>query len=103
MGRISLKSKNIYIVYDTGNRLKKNNLQYKEIIKLKKYICHIHLKDKNWKKENVVIGNGSVNFTSIFKAVKKIKYKGKFTFETNRGDNPIITMKKNQEFIKNIL
>ena len=97
------KSKNIYIVYDTGNRLKKNNLQYKEIIKLKKYICHIHLKDKNWKKENVVIGNGSVNFTSIFKAVKKIKYKGKFTFETNRGDNPIITMKKNQEFIKNIL
>ena len=97
------KSKNIFIVYDTGNRLKKNNLQYNEIIELKKHICHFHLKDKNWKGDNVVLGSGSVNFSKIFKAVKKIKYKGKFTFETNRGNNPIITMKKNQELIKSIL
>tara|TARA_Y100000996_G_scaffold411684_1_gene396306 strand:- start:855 stop:1661 length:807 start_codon:yes stop_codon:yes gene_type:complete len=95
-------SKNIFIVYDTGNRLKKSNLQYEEIIKLKKYICHFHLKDKNWKRENVVLGNGSVNFRNIFKAINKIKYKGKFTFETNRGKHPFITMKKNIEFIKNI-
>ena len=97
------KSKNIFVVYDTGNRLKKNNLQYDEIIKLKNYICHFHLKDKNWKGENVVLGSGSVNFTKIFRAVKKIKYKGKFTFETNRGKNPIITMKKNQELVRDIL
>ena len=88
------KSKNIFIVYDTGNRLKKNNLQYNEIIELKKHICHFHLKDKNWKGDNVVFGTGSVNFYKIFKAVKNINYKGKFTFETNRGNNPIITMKK---------
>ncbi len=98
-----VKSKNIYIVYDTGNRLKKNNLQYNEIIKLKKNICHVHIKDKNWKGENVILGNGSVNFIKIFKAFKKINYMGKYTFETNRGIDPLITMKKNQKFINNIL
>ena len=94
-----INRKNIFIVYDTGNRLKKNNLQYKEIVKLKKYICHFHIKDKNWKGENVVLGNGKVNFDFIFKAIKHIKYEGKYTFETNRGDNPIKTMCDNKDFI----
>lgn len=98
-----IKNKNIFIVYDTGNRLKKNDLQYDEILKLNKKICHFHIKDKNWKGENVVLGLGSVDFNKIFKAVKKIKYNGKFTFETNRGKNPFFTMKKNKEFIKNII
>ena len=94
---------NFYIVYDTGNRLKKQNLQYKEILNLKKYICHIHLKDKNWKGHNVILGTGAVNFQSIFKAIKKIKYDGNFTFETNRGNNPIKTMCENKSFISNLI
>ena len=68
---------------------------------MKKHICHFHIKDKNWKGDNVVLGSGSVNFSKIFEAIKKIKYKGKFTFETNRGNNPIITMKKNLKHIYN--
>ena len=98
-----INKKNIFIVYDTGNRLKSKNLQYKEIIKLKKHICHIHLKDKNLKGENVIMGNGNVNFTNIFKAIRLIKYKGKYTFETNRGKNPIVTMSNNKKFISNFL
>lgn len=94
-----IERKNVFIVYDTGNRLKKRNLQYKEIIKLKKHICHFHIKDKNWKGDNVVLGNGNVNFDLILKAVKINKYKGKFTFETNRGDNPIKTMCNNKNLI----
>ena len=94
-----INRKNIFIVYDTGNRLKKNDLQYKEIIKLKKNICHFHIKDKNWKGENVVLGSGNVNFDLIFKAIQRNKYKGKYTFETNRGDNPVKTMCENKNFI----
>ena len=94
-----INRKNVFIVYDTGNRLKRNNLQYKEIIKLKKYICHFHIKDKNWNGENVVLGNGKVNFDFIFKAINHNKYKGKYTFETNRGNNPIKTMCENKDFI----
>ena len=96
-------SKNTYIVYDTGNRLKKKNLQYKEIIGLKKHICHFHLKDKDYKGKNVVLGNGKVNFELIFKAIKLNKYKGRYTFETNRGIDPQKTMLENKRFILNII
>ncbi len=98
-----VNKKNFFIVYDTGNRLNKKIYQYDEIIKLKKYICHVHLKDKDWKKRNVVLGKGKVKFKEIFKALKKIGYKGKFTFETNRGNDPISVMKKNKKYILNIL
>jgi sugar phosphate isomerase/epimerase len=96
-----IKNNNSYIVYDTGNRLKKSK-QHLEILKLKKKIIHIHLKDKNFSNKNVIIGTGKVNFTLIFKALKKINYKGNFCFETNRGQNPIITMKANLKLIKEI-
>ena len=98
-----IDKKNVYLVYDTGNRLKKKNMQYDEIIKLKKFISHFHLKDKNWKGQNVILGTGSVDFENIFRAIKKIKYKGNFVFETNRGDNPIKTMINNKKYILNIV
>jgi len=98
-----INSTNVFIVYDTGNRLKKKKSQYNEIIKLKKYICHFHLKDKNFKGENVVLGSGKVDFESIFKAVKSNKYRGKYTFETNRGKEPKKTMFENKNFILEII
>ena len=61
-------------------------------------ICILN-KDKDLKGQNVVLGKGSVNFDSICRAIKKIKYKGKLVFETNRGNNPINTMINNKEFI----
>ena len=94
---------NVFVVYDTGNRLKKNNLQYEEIIKLGKKIIHIHLKDKDWKGKNVILGTGDVNFESVFMALKSIKFKGKFVFETNRGMNPRKTMINNKNYILNVI
>ena len=78
-------------------------MQYKEIIKLKKHICHFHIKDKNWNGDNVVLGDGDVKFQYIFRAIKHIKYKGKYTFETNRGENPIRTMCDNKIFILKLM
>ncbi len=98
-----IKRKNVFLVYDTGNRLKRGNLQFNEIIKLKKHICHFHLKDKNWKGQNVILGSGNVNLVSILGAIKKIKFKGNFVFETNRGNNPIQTMIYNKEYILKII
>lgn len=90
---------NIFVVYDTGNRLKRKNRQYEEILKLNKNIIHIHLKDKDWSGKNVILGTGAVNFNSIFIALKSINFKGKFVFETNRGTNPIKTMLNNKNYI----
>jgi sugar phosphate isomerase/epimerase len=98
----AVDNKNSFLVYDTGNRLKKKHKQYLEILKLKKKIIHIHLKDKNFFGQNVIIGTGNVNFTSIFRSLKKINYKGNFVFESNRGGDPIVTMKNNLKFIKKV-
>ena len=97
-----IRNKNIYLVYDTGNRVKNGTDQFKEILNLKAKIIHIHIKDKNHQGNNVVIGRGIVNFKNVFFALKKINYRKNFTFETNRGSDPIKTMIENIKFIKKI-
>ncbi len=94
----SINKKNIKCVFDTGNRVLISNSLKDEILKLNRFIGHVHIKDKNKKNLNVVLGTGKVNFVEIFKALKKINYKGKFTFETNRGDNPLDTAIYNDYF-----
>lgn len=98
-----VNKKNFSLVYDTGNRYNKNKSQYKDIIDLDKFITHIHLKDKNLNGKNVVLGSGKVNFKDIFKALKEINYGGKFTFETNRGLEPVETMRNNRDYILKIV
>lgn len=96
----SVNKKNIKCVFDTGNRVLMSNSLENEIYSLNKFIGHVHIKDKNNRNLNVVIGTGKVNFAEIFKALKKIKYKGKFTFETNRGSDPLQTAIYNKFFCK---
>ena len=90
-------------VYDTGNRILLTKNQEEDIIKLSKFINHVHIKDKNNSNENVVLGQGNVNFKEIFSGLKKIKYKGLFTMETNRGKDPKNTAIKNIELIKKFM
>jgi len=97
-----IKSKNVYLVYDTGNRVKNGIDQYKEILNLKKKILHIHIKDKNYLGKNVVLGKGIVDFHNIFLALKKINFKKNFVFETYREKNPLKIMIRNIKFIKKI-
>ena len=86
-------------VYDTGNRVLMSKDQEKDILNLSKFINHIHIKDKNEKNENVVLGNGIVDFKKIFLALIKIEYQGMFTMETNRGENPTLTAIQNLQLI----
>ena len=44
--------------------------------------------------------DGNVDFNLLFKTLKKIRYKGNFTIESTRGNNPVFTAKKNLNFIK---
>ena len=92
--------KNIYIVLDTGNRVNFNRDLYEDILKFNKHIKHIHIKDKNKKNENVVLGKGNVNFIKLSQTLKKINYTGNYTIESSREDNPEKTAKKNLGFLK---
>ena len=99
-----VKSKNLFFLYDLGNRSKYYPNVYEDILKFGKNIKHIHIKDKNSNNENVIIGSGEVDFVSAFKAIKKIFKKDlAFVFENNRGLNPELTAKKNLKFLKKLI
>lgn len=91
---------NIKCVFDTGNRIAFGHDIYSDINLLNKQIAHVHIKDKNDQDENVLLGTGSVNFYKVFESLSKIGYKGPFTFETTRGNDPVRTAKYNFRFVK---
>lgn len=97
----SINDPNIGYVYDTGNRFEVED-PFLEITALKEYIFHVHLKDIK-DKQNVIIGNGNINFKKIISILKSIKYNGKYNFETNRGIDPFNTMKNNIRIIDEII
>ena len=76
---------------------------YNDFERMYNNIGHIHIKDKNKKKQNVKITTGLVDFNKFFKIIKKKKYGKNFTFETTRGSNPIETAKNNIKFLKKSL
>jgi len=95
-----IKCNNLYLVIDTGNRINLKRNMYDDMQLFKKHIKHIHIKDKNDLKKNVKLKAGNVDFNLLFKTLKKIRYKGNFTIESTRENNPILTAKKNLNFIK---
>jgi len=92
--------KNLYFTFDTGNRILLNRNLNSDFLALKKYVKHIHIKDKDIKKKNVQLGRGMVNFKEFFLILKKINYNKSLTLETTRGKNAIMSASKNLKFIK---
>ena len=97
---IDLHHKGIFCVFDTGNRIAHNHDIYRDLLLLRNYIRHVHIKDKNDDDENVLLGTGKVNFGRVFKSLSEIGYSGPYTFETTRGNNPVETAKYNLLFCK---
>lgn len=101
---ISKKVKNNFkVTFDTGNIFlieKHLNASFKI---LKNLINHIHIKDRNKFKMNVVLGTGLINFKSFFRLIKKLKYNGDITLETNRGYDAIATGHRNLSIIEKLV
>lgn len=91
--------KNLGLVFDTGNRSIEDKFCYEEIKKFNKELKHIHLKDRDKKGKNVMLGSGIVRFDKIIKSLKSINYDQYFTLETNRFSDPILSLKKNLNFL----
>ena len=90
----------VSVVYDTGNRVAFGHDLPGDICMLGSRISHVHIKDKNTFNENVIIGTGLVNFLKVFEALAEIEYQGPYTFETQRGSNPLRTAAYNLELVK---
>lgn len=93
-----LNHPNIKCVFDTGNRIAYGHNIYSDIILLKDYIGHVHIKDKDKYKNNVLLGVGIVDFYKVFQSFKSIGYRGSYTFETYRGSDPVRTVRYNLLF-----
>ncbi len=81
----------IKVVYDTGNRIAFGHDLAGDIRLLGNRIAHVHIKDKNADNQNVLLGTGLVNFAEVFRAIHDINYQGPYTFETQRGHDPLRT------------
>jgi sugar phosphate isomerase/epimerase len=99
----SISSKNCFFLFDSGNRITLKSNFEEDIKSFGNNIKHVHLKDKNFNKKNVIIGNGKVNFELLFSTLKKIKYKGSFAIESQRGLDIESQAKKNYLFFKNLI
>ena len=95
---------NVSICYDFGNATAFGHNISKEIKCLKKYLSHVHIKDrkKNYG-SNVLLGDGDVDFISGFKALRDINYTGNFTLETAMGSKPIVSAKNHYLFAKKLI
>lgn len=90
----------IGVCYDTGNRISMGFTPHKEILELGSLIKHVHIKDKNDKKENVMLGQGSVDFVEVMRALKGIQYEGLLVLETCRGGGEEDAAAKNLSYLK---
>ena len=90
----------VKIVYDTGNRVAFGHDLPHDIRLLDDKIAHVHIKDKNKKNENTLLGTGLVDFEQVFYALKDINYHGPFTFETVRGKDPVKTAIYNMQLVE---
>ena len=88
------------ITFDTGNvfLIKKDIVS--DFKKFRKYINHIHIKNRDEKGNNVQLSKGLIYFKSFFDELKKIKYKGEVTLETARGSNPIENARLNIDYVR---
>ena len=92
------RSKNVLVYYDVGNSTKAGFDVVKEIRWLgKARICQIHLKDNpNY------MGEGTINFTEVVKAIRDIGFAGYCNLETDTkpGSTVEADMRKNLAFIR---
>jgi len=90
----------VSVVYDTGNRAAFGHDLAGDIRLLGRRISHVHIKDKNAANENVILGTGLVNFLEVFEALVDVDYCGAYTFETQRGKDPLRTAAYNIALVR---
>ena len=98
-----ISSTNCFFLFDSGNRVVLKRNLFHDLKLFGKNIRHIHLKDKNILKKNVIIGKGMVNFDLFFSSLKEIGYKGSFAIESQRGSDILKQAKKNYNFFNKLI
>jgi len=85
---------------DTGNLWYSSKTPKEDLVSLLPFVNHVHIKDKDQNGENVLLGNGFVDFDYIFEKLQNMKYKKLLTLETKYFESPEAEALSNLNFIK---
>jgi sugar phosphate isomerase/epimerase len=94
------RSANVLVYYDVGNSTKAGFDPVKEIRWLgKDRICQFHLKDNPH-----YLGEGSIQFAPIMRAIRDIRFSGYANLETDAPSKQLeADMRKNLAYIRNVM
>ena len=101
-----IDSKLVRLNFDIGHFYCVNEDPAKLILKLERYIEHIHLEDisKERVHNHLVPGQGVINFKKIFSNIKKINYNGFITIELYPYlEQPEIAASDSLKYLKSIM
>ena len=91
--------------YDTGNSAALGYDVKEEIETLKPWLVNIHIKDRLYGGNTVMLGTGNADFDLVFLTLAKINYNGQLIIQGTREDQKMIypqdTCKKYFKFVKN--
>lgn len=91
------------ICYDTGNTTALGHDIPADIRALGGLITHVHVKDKRLSDgQNVLLGTGDADLPGAFAALRDIGYRGDFTMETFRGDDPLATARRHRRQVADL-
>lgn len=76
---------NFYVTYDTGNITSCGFDHKYYLYHLHSKINNVHLKDRTFDCNSVSPGSGNTDFKLIFDLLKRYKYDGYYTIQTQRG------------------
>jgi len=96
-------SDRIGICLDSGNLWHYSDSPIKDIHTLSKRIIHVHIKDRDKTGENVLLGNGLVDFEALLNALKDINYSNIATLETRYFEDPLSEAKTNLNYISRLV
>jgi sugar phosphate isomerase/epimerase len=92
------------VCYDLGNTTALGHDIVGDIRILGGRISHVHVKDKRRATgENVVLGTGDTDFAGAAAALSEVGFKGDYTCETTRGNDPIGTARLHRSFVQALL
>ena len=98
-----INEKNVKINYDTGNSACSGYNFVEEFNLYGDFVTNIHIKDRNFNKGSIELGQGDFNFQKFFKFLSTKEYKGIFILQAYRGVNALSSLIPQYSFIKAIM
>jgi sugar phosphate isomerase/epimerase len=97
------KSFEYQLCFDLGNASAMGLKPEREILELGTRLRHVHVKDRAADGQNVLLGDGLVDFGACFRALRETGYSGPLVLETAYFTNPRAEALRNLEFVNKAL